>query len=104
MLPSRGLGICNPCGQPVRWSVTAAGKRQALNPQPDPAGNVAAYCDGTGTWRSRVPTAELPAAAHERVFMPHAATCTAVKRDRAQPQLPTGVVSLTARRRAKRGR
>lgn len=103
-LPKRGLGLCGQCGQLVRWSTTAAGKRQALNPDPDEQGNVAAYCDGLGAWRSRVPTAELPQAGHERIFMPHAATCTAAKRNRPQHQLPAGVVSLAARRRTKRGR
>ena len=103
-LPSRGLGTCTACHQPIRWSKTAMGKQQALNPEPDPTGNTAAYCDGLGVWRSRVPTTELPQAAHERRFMPHAATCTAAKRDRPQHQLPAGVVSLAARRRTKRGR
>lgn len=103
-LPKTGLGTCGPCGQPVRWSITRAGKRQALNPDPDPTGNTAAYCDGLGTWRSRVPTTDLPQAGHERLFMPHAATCLAVKRDRPQHQLPAGVTSLAARRRARRTR
>lgn len=102
-LPKTGLGTCGACLQPIRWSITAAGKRQALNPEPDDTGNVAAYCDGLGTWRARVPTTELPQASHERTFMPHAATCTATKRDRPQHQMPAGVTSLTARRRAKRG-
>ena len=103
-LPSHGLGTCTACRQPVRWSKTARGKSQALNPEPDEQGNVAAYCDGLGVWRSRVPTTELPAAAHERIFMPHAATCTATKRDLPQHRLPAGVTSLAARRRTRRTR
>ncbi|MEY9937343.1 hypothetical protein [Streptacidiphilus sp. MAP5-3] len=103
-LPKTGLGLCGPCGEIVRWSVTAKGKRQALNAEPDPDGNVAALCDGLGVWRSRVPTVELPQAAHERLFMPHAATCTAAKRDRTPRQLPAGVISLAARRRTRRTR
>ncbi|MEZ0066725.1 hypothetical protein ABIA32_002737 [Streptacidiphilus sp. MAP12-20] len=102
-LSSHGLGLCVTCRQPVRWSITAAGKRQALNPDPDERGNTVAFCDGLGVWRSRRPTTELPQAAHERLFMPHAATCP---NQRAVPEhrLPAGVVSLAARRRAKRAR
>lgn len=100
-LPKTGLGMCAACRQPIRWSITAAGKRQSLNPDPDATGNTVAFCDGLGVWRSRVPTADLPQAGHERRFMPHAATCAA-RRIVPDHQLPAGVVSLDGRRRTTR--
>ena len=96
------LGTCQHCHQPVRWTITAARKRQALNPEPDNEGNVVAYRDGLGTWRSRVPSADLPQASHERRYMPHAATCLQQPRTVTQSRLPDGVVSLAARRRQRR--
>jgi hypothetical protein len=98
-LPSHGLGRCHDCRQPIRWSITAASHRQALNPDEDPRGNVAAYLDGTGTWRSRVPTTERPIETYEKQFMPHAATCTRAPRTLSPNQLPAGVASLAAHRR-----
>jgi hypothetical protein len=102
-LPRAGLSWCNQCGKPIRWSITAAGMRQALNPEEDPEGNTVAYRDAVGTWRSRVPTAELPKAPHEKWFMPHAATCLQAPRNVAPHRLPEGVASLAAHRRAKKG-
>jgi hypothetical protein len=72
---ARPNAICPHCGQPVLRAITAAGRRQLLNPEPDPAGNVAASRDGTYTWRARVPNAEMTILSYERLYMPHAATC-----------------------------
>jgi hypothetical protein len=105
--------LCPHCGQPVLRAVTAAGRRQLLNPQPDPAGNVAACCDGVGTWRARVPSVDRPKETFEHTYMPHAATCSqwpprTAPSVRVQPAptrtgpLPDNVVSLDARRRARR--
>lgn len=68
---------CLNCGRDVLWTVTEAGKRLAVDPAPNPEGNAAVYRDGTGTWRSRRPSAELPLAEWERQHMPHVATCPA---------------------------
>lgn len=94
-----GLAVCRACGQPIRWSVTAAGKRQALNPEPDPAGNTVARLGALATWYSRVPTPERPQAPFERLFMPHAATCTATRTVQLPLPLPEGITSLADHRR-----
>lgn len=100
----RPNGYCRTCRRPILIAVTAAGRMQPLNPDPDPAGNVALYRDASGTWRARVPNAELPALPYERVHMPHAATCKGAP-TRAQPAaLPAGVVSLAEHRRTRRKR
>lgn len=92
-----GLGTCHDCGAPVRWATTEAGKSQALNPEPDPAGNVAGRLGEGPGWWARVPTADRPWHPGERRFMPHAATCSTRKITR--PQLPAGVISLANRRK-----
>ncbi|WKV74247.1 hypothetical protein AW27_026470 [Streptomyces sp. PCS3-D2] len=86
---------CNRCGQPIRWTITAAGRRQAVNAEPNPLGNLAAYRDGVGTLRSRGLTADRPdVETYERRYMPHAATCTAPRpgrSGRATPRERSGV-------------
>lgn len=78
---------CPSCGAPVRWAVTAAGRRQAVNADPDPAGNLGAYTDGTGRLRVRVLTTERPTLEHaEWRAMPHVATCTRPTRRSRTPQ------------------
>lgn len=102
---------CAQCGQPVLRAVTDAQKLQSLNPDPDPAGNTAVYQDGTGTWRARVPTPECPRLPHEKIFMPHPATCVGrpVPRPPAPAptpipaELPENVSSLAEHRRKRRG-
>jgi len=97
---------CAVCGSEVLWTVTEAGKRLAVDPRPDEAGNTTAYRDGLGVWRSRRPSPELPIAPWERLYMPHAATCRTAKTAEAvtvPPVLPPGVADLAAHRRA-RGR
>ncbi|MET9952371.1 hypothetical protein ABZ135_12590 [Streptomyces sp. NPDC006339] len=77
MTTPHGSTPCPSCGQPIRWAVTAAGRRQALDAAPDDTGNLGAYTDGTGRLRVRVLTAERPTLEHaEWRAMPHAATCT----------------------------
>ncbi|MFF2774832.1 hypothetical protein ACFVU3_07975 [Streptomyces sp. NPDC058052] len=81
-----GSAPCPSCGTPIRWAVTAANRRQAVNADPDPAGNVAVYADGTGRLRVRVLTTERPTLEHaEWQAMPHAATCTRPKTRRTPP-------------------
>ncbi|MER8042727.1 WhiB family transcriptional regulator [Streptomyces sp. NPDC094032] len=64
MTTPQGSTPCPSCGKPIRWAVTAAGRRQALNANPDPTGNAAAYTDGTGRLRVRALTGERPALEH----------------------------------------
>ncbi len=100
-LPTHGLGLCVQCRQPVRWTVTAARKRLAVNPEADPTGNTVAYLDGHSVWRSRRPTADLPQETYEHRFTPHVATCLYGPQQLPEHRLPDGVVSLAARRRAR---
>lgn len=75
---------CDYCHAPIRWTVTAAGRRMAVNAEPDETGNQAVYADGVGTLRSRALTADRPATDHlEWQAMPHAATCS-----RPRPRTP----------------
>lgn len=48
-----GPGYCGSCLKRVIWAWTVNGKPFALDPAPDPAGNQAAYRDGTGRWLTR---------------------------------------------------
>lgn len=95
---------CGTCGAAVHLTITEAGRRLLVDARPDPEGNTAVYRDGTGTWRSRRPTAELPVAGWERLHKPHVATCgggrAAGAPSTACPArpLPEGVVDLAARR------
>lgn len=99
---------CGTCGAAVHLTITEAGRRLLVDARPDPEGNTAVYRDGTGTWRSRRPTEELPVAGWERLHKPHVATCgggrgapAAVRPARV---LPDGVVDLAARRSRRGGR
>ncbi|MFC8276278.1 hypothetical protein ACFUJR_27855 [Streptomyces sp. NPDC057271] len=87
------VSSCSGCGGRIRWTVTATGRRQAVNADPDEAGNLAVYADGTGRLRSRGLTTERPALEHlEWRAMPHAATCTRpVPRRQAQTRQRAGV-------------
>lgn len=97
----RRLSICAGCRREVLWTVTDAGKRQAVDPEPHTNGNCAVYRDGTGTYRSRRPSEELPLMGWERLHMPHVATCPAQRRAAAPARpgtLPPGVSDLAAYR------
>ncbi|MFB7597220.1 hypothetical protein [Streptomyces sp. NPDC056160] len=78
------VASCPGCHARIRWAITVNGKRQALNADPDPSGNLAACIDHTGTLKVRVLTAERPTLEHaEWKAMPHAATCA-----RPRPRAP----------------
>ncbi|WP_233534060.1 hypothetical protein [Streptomyces murinus] len=96
------LSICADCRREVLWTVTDAGKRLAVDPEPTPDGNTAVHRDGTGTRRSRRPSEELPLMGWERLHMPHVATCPGRLRVPAPARpavLPPGVSDLSAYRR-----
>lgn len=68
--------FCGDCLQPIRWAVTAANTRRiALDPDPDPDGNQAAYPDEAGTLRTRQLRKGEDPLGFERRYMPHIATC-----------------------------
>lgn len=100
----RATARCLTCHRPVLWTITDAGKRLAVDPEPHPDGNTAVYRDGLGVFRSRRPTEELPATAWEKVYKPHVATCPARpgKPAPVRPEtLPPGVADLSAFRRTR---
>ncbi len=81
---------CEGCLERIRWAITVNGRRQAVNADPDPKGNLAAHTDGTGTLKVRVFSTERPTLEHaEWQAMPHAATC---KSPRPRPR-PRGASS-----------
>ena len=87
--------LCDGCLARIRWAITAHGKRQPVNADPDPKGNLAAYTDGTGTLRVRVLSSERNRLEGlEWQAMPHAATCPTPR-----PQVPRPS-SRPGRRRA----
>ncbi len=71
----RGFGVKPSCGKLVRWTRTEAGAPFPVNLAPDSNGNTAAWRDVTGVLRSRRVTRERPLAPHEKLMMPHVATC-----------------------------
>ncbi|MFI0827204.1 hypothetical protein ACH4Q7_22425 [Streptomyces roseolus] len=98
---------CADCRRPVLWTITAAGRRFAVDPDPDPGGNTAVYRDGTGTRRSRRPSDELPLMSYERLHIPHIATCPGRPAPLPQPRpavLPQGVADFGAYQRKTKGR
>ncbi|MGA5496684.1 hypothetical protein ACPCSP_20215 [Streptomyces cinereoruber] len=92
---------CGRCGLDVLWTVTEAGNRLAVDATPNEQGNAAVRRDGTGTYRSRRPSDELPLMGWERLHMPHVATCEPSRRTPAPVRrgpLPPGVLDLSAYR------
>lgn len=78
---------CKWCHVLILWTVTAAGKRMAVNAEADPTGNTAVYRTAAGTLRSRAITAKRPGPNHlERCMRPHAAVCSRPKRRPAASQ------------------
>lgn len=65
---------CPTCLDRILWAITAKGARQALNYQPDPAGNVAARHEANGGWRARSSPPGEPLVFPDKRFMPHWAT------------------------------
>lgn len=77
MTSDHDVVLCDDCRTArIRWALTARGRRQAVDAEPNAAGNLAAYRDGTGTLRVRVLTAERDRLEGlEWQAMPHVATC-----------------------------
>lgn len=94
---------CRICGAAIRWTVTEARKRLAVDVAPDPGGNTAVSRDGRGVWLSRRPTEELPVAPYERLHKPHVATCQPPE---PEPELTRclGLINVTAEREQRDGR
>ncbi|MEV0475501.1 hypothetical protein [Streptomyces prunicolor] len=77
---------CDGCLARIRWAITVNGRRQAIDADASPDGNLAAHVDGTGTLKVRVLSKERPTLEHaEWQAMPHAATCKS-PRPRPRPR------------------
>lgn len=72
-------GLCRDCRQEFMWVRLPAGNFMPVDPEIDLTGNVAAMRDGTGTLVGHVISRQHPAMPYERLYRPHAATCTARK-------------------------
>lgn len=95
---------CRLCLRPVIAARTEARNRWiALDPEPDPKGNQAAWQDSDGTWRTRqVGAASEPPWGWETVYMPHVATCPG-RQEPEKPPPPPGNVIQISRARWKQG-
>ena len=92
MIPSAAVtGICPDCREPVIWALTVNRKRLALDPEPHPDGNQAAYRNHTETWLTRQLRRGEEPLGYERRFMPHIATCA--KRE-PKPRAALALVGL----------
>ncbi|MGX1513958.1 hypothetical protein [Streptomyces collinus] len=94
---------CTACGAPIRWTVTEARKRLAVDIAPHPAGNTAVSRDGRGTWLSRRPTEELPLAPFEKLHRPHVATCRAQQEPEPELTRCLGLLTLSEARELEDG-
>ncbi|MFF4900527.1 hypothetical protein [Streptomyces sp. NPDC001068] len=92
--------FCPACGAPIRWTITEARKRLAVDAAPHPEGNSAVSRDGRGTWLSRRPTEDLPLAPYEKLHMPHVATCKA-RQEEGPLTRCLGVIRLDDRRQGR---
>jgi hypothetical protein len=100
----RPLPPCLRCQKTVLWAKTERGKWMALDPEPDPKGNQAAWKDSDGTWKTRQIGKDNPPWGFEKVHMPHVATC---KPEAAvvpiKPTLPKNVIPIGAARSRRDG-
>lgn len=65
------MSACRSCGAPLRWAVTAKGRRLPLDPEPAATGNV--VVDATGAARVLSPLEPRPA--DVPLYLSHFATC-----------------------------
>lgn len=100
----RDRSDCTSCERPIYWAITENAKRQPIDAEPDPAGNLAVYRDALGVLRSRVLGDGEQPEPWEKRAMPHHATCTHADehrrgRRKAPKQLPPNVIRLDDRRK-----
>lgn len=86
---------CRDCGEPILWATTTSGKRIPLDPSVDPAGVVRLV---RGVAEQLGPRdAEERAAAGEKLFRPHVASCLA-RRPRGTAGMPPAAREAIRRR------
>lgn len=91
MIPAPSeIRACTRCSEPILWTITAAGKRMAVDPHPADDGNQACYRVSPGTWQSRSLSAAdaLPLARWEHRYRPHVASCTPKTKPKPPPRTP----------------
>lgn len=99
---------CRLCRRPLILALTARGRRQPLDAQPNPDGNVLAYQDDRQIWHARSMRVDgIPQRPWEDIYMPHFATCPHRARQLALPipttrPRPDGVIDLAAARGRRR--
>lgn len=93
MTPEPGLAhvgsVCSACARPILWAVTAKGKFQPLDPEPDDAGNLRLLEEWVATRKGALqrvvvvkPGATLEFGDTGERWMPHHATCPNVEQFR----------------------
>lgn len=85
MFSRADLRPCRRCTKTVRWTTSEAGKPFAVDPDPSDKGNTAVWRDVAGTLRSRRPNKDEPIRPHERLMMPHVATCKPEPKAKPKP-------------------
>ncbi|MBB2909300.1 hypothetical protein FHS43_000546 [Streptosporangium becharense] len=99
MIPTENdLEPCPWCRRAVLVTTTGRGRRLAVDPIPNAAGNAAVWRDGAGTWRSRSLAGReaMPLLSYEDRLMPHVATSPGCRPAPPASQLP-GLATFTAR-------
>lgn len=97
------------CGAPIAWARvrTKAGKwsPMPLDPEPNPAGNVAAYIDHRRVLIGRTLGKDGQAEPFEKRYVSHFATCPHDDRHRRRPNgVPGNVIALDEARRRRAAR
>jgi len=90
----RASSACRDCGQLIAWVATSRGNVMPVDPEPDPAGNVAVMRDDAGQVVSRV-VGLRPPAPFETLYMPHVATCTPLRLFDPRPAGAGNVIPIT---------
>lgn len=77
------FGKCRGCGATMRWITMESGRKNPLDPEPNPAGNVILISFAEAMRGRALPTAErdrllaLPEDERPFIYMSHFATCPA---------------------------
>ncbi len=99
---------CRRCRKPIVWARTERNKWIALDPDPDPKGNQAAWQDSDGIWKTRqigpnTGPDDKPWD-FEKPYMPHVASCNPQEAEAVPIKaLPQNVVPISAARSRREG-